>query len=82
MVIYYALSTYDVYNYLFFDINSFDIHRTVYYGTWFNGGQNIIDILLQNTVMDQAGEWGIGIVIARIGMLIYSIQWLIFYLNY
>ena len=47
-------------------------------GSWFNGGQNIIDILLQNTVMDQAGEWGIGILIARIGMLINSIQWLIF----
>jgi hypothetical protein len=49
----------------------------VYYGRWFNGGQNIIDKLLQNTVMDQAIEWGIGISIARIGMLIYSIQWLI-----
>ena len=78
MVIYYALSTYDVYKYLYIDINSFDIHQIVYYGKWFNGRQNIIDKLLQNTVMDQAGEWGIGILIAPIGMLIYSIQWLIF----
>ena len=78
MVIYYALSTYDAYTYLCIDINSFDIHRTVYYGRWFNGGQNIFDKLLQSTVMDQSSEWGIGILIARIGMLIYSIQWLIF----